>query len=356
MSERVVNPLVEQFQKGGAPRDLKLIAAQGVLPLKPVDLAELLCLLLGDADQAVRDAARGTLIAMPADQMLSLLKDRQTPPAVLAWAVGGRPETELREVALQNVSTPDEAIEAVAASLSESLAELVVINQTRLLRRTSMLEALESNPSLNNDQKRRLRELRESFHIGEEAPAPPPPPPAPPPPPEPEAAEPEAPPEPQTEQEAVVQYLSENERNDADKLSTVQRIVRMNTAEKVVTALKGSKEERSILIRDRNRLVSVAVLGSPRLTESEVEAFAAMKNISDEILRKIGANRDWTKKYTVITALVKNPRTPVGTSLGLVSRLSPRDMKSLAIDRNVPEPIRKRAQQFVKAQQEPQKK
>ena len=77
---------------------------------------------------------------------------------------------------------------------------------------------------------------------------------------------------------------------------------------------------------------------------SEIEGFAGMKNISDEVLRRIGTNRDWTKKYTVISSLVKNPRTPLGLAMGFVSRLQPRDVKALAVDRNVPEAIRKSAQ------------
>ena len=99
--------------------------------------------------------------------MLALLRDRETPEGVLAWGLTHRTEKELREAALQNPSTPDEAIEALAAELPETLAELVVINQVRLLRRTTMLVALEGNPGLSADQRRRLRELRESFHIGE---------------------------------------------------------------------------------------------------------------------------------------------------------------------------------------------
>ena len=73
-----------------------------------------------------------------------------------------------------------------------------------------------------------------------------------------------------------------------------------------------------------------------------------MKNVSDEVLRQIGNHRDWTKRYGVITNLVKNPRTPLAISLGMVSRLNPRDIKSIAVDRNVPEAIRKQAQKFVK--------
>lgn len=353
MSEtRIVNPLVAQFGKGGVPRDLRLLAAQGALPLKPSDLVELLHSLLADVDSQIRETAAATLTAVPVDELLPICRDKLTPPGVLAWVVTNRPQRELREATLQNVTLEDAAIEALAASLPEELAELVVINQTRLLRRTSLLQVLEANPRLNNDQKRRLRELRETFHIGGAAPAdhaPPPPPPAPPA--EPPASEEEdenLPEGPLTESDAMVRYLTEEERNEAAKVNTVQRIYRLNTAEKVITALKGSREERAILVRDANRLVSTAVLGSPRLTDPEIESFAGMRNLSGEILRQIGSHREWTRRYGVVANLVKNPKTPIGISLGLVSRLNPRDIKGLTVDRNVPEVIRKHAQKFLK--------
>jgi hypothetical protein len=349
---RVVNPLVQQFQRPGVPRDLRLMAAQGALPLKPADLLELLHLLLSDVDAQIRETASATLTGMPSEELVPICRDKQSPPGVLAWLVTNRPERELREATLQNVALPDEAIEALAASLSEELAELVVINQTRLLRSHSLLVAIEANPSLNNDQKRRLRELRETFRI--DGAAPPSHAPAPPPPPPPPAAEPAEevvdtlPEGPITESEAMVRYLTDEERNEGEKVNTVQRIYRLNTAEKVVTALKGSREERAILVRDPNRMVAAAVLGSPRLTEAEIESFAGMKSLSDELLRQIGNHREWTKRYGVVANLVKNPKTPIGISLGLVSRLNPRDIKGLTVDRNVPEVIRKQAQKFIK--------
>jgi hypothetical protein len=155
-------------------------------------------------------------------------------------------------------------------------------------------------------------------------------------------------PEPVTESDALVRYLSEEERGQADKVSAVQRIYRLNTAEKIITALKGSREERAVLVRDANRLVSTSVLGSPRLTEAEIESFAGMKSLSDEMLRIIGNHREWTKRYQVVANLVKNPKTPIGISLGLVSRLNARDIKGLTVDRNVPEVVRKHAQKFIK--------
>lgn len=367
---RASNPLVEQFRKGGVPRDLRLMAAQGLLPLKPSDLVELLHHLISDKDKEIGETAVASLKTRPVEEMLPILKDRETPVPVLDWALAHREERELREVVLQNTSLSDDAVQAIAPTLHEGLAELVVINQVRLLRRTSLLEALESNPGLSNDQKRRLRELRETFRIGE-AEAPPPAPPEPPPAPEPvpeevlaeQAAE-ETPAEETpaeepteagflTEEEAMVRYLSEDERQQTEKVSALQRLYRLNTAEKVITALKGSREERAILVRDPNRIVSTAVLGSPRLTEAEVEAFAGMKSVSDDILRQIGTNRDWTKKYGVMSNLVRNPRTPLAISIGMVPRLNPRDLKSISVDRNVPEVIRKHATRFVRNQGAP---
>jgi hypothetical protein len=352
MSEaRAANPLVEQFRKGGVARDLRLMAAQGALPLKPVDLLDLLQILLADAEEEIRTTAGATLEARPESELLPLLKDRSTPPEVLGWALAHRSEHSLREAALQNTSTTDAAIELVVASLPEALAELVVINQVRLLRSITLLEALESNAGLNNDQRRRLRELRETFRIGEEpvAPAPPPPEPVAPAPPPPVEEEPEEPAA--TEEEFVAHTLSEDERQESEKVSVAKRLFGLNTAGKVLAALKGGREERTILIRSPNRIVASAVLSSPRVTEAEIEAFAAMRNVSDEILRTIGKNREWTRSYPVVSNLVHNPRTPLAISMGLVSRLNPRDMKLLTSDRNVPEPIRKQAQKFVKSKQ-----
>jgi len=348
---RPTNPLVEQFRRGGVARDLRLMAAEGLLPLKPEDLLELWTDLVRDPDEGVRSAADKSLSSFAAAELRPVLKSRDTAPGVLSWAVAHRAEPELREVVLQNPSLPDEAIEALAPTLPQALAELVVINQTRLLRRTSLLVALESNAGLNNDQKRRLRELRETFRIGEVEAPPPAAPEAPPPEPEPE---PEIAPVGEgllTQDEYMVKILSEEERQQAEKVSTVQKIYRLNTADKLITAIKGTREERTILVRDPNRLVSMAVLGSPKVTEAEIEAFSAMKNISDQVLREIGKHREWTKRYTVINNLVRNPRTPIGIALNLVPRLNPRDVKGIAVDRNVPEAVRKQAQKFVKSPQ-----
>lgn len=112
-------------------------------------------------------------------------------------------------------------------------------------------------------------------------------------------------------------------------------------------AMKGTREQRSVLVRDPNKLVTIAVLSCPKLTETEVESFARMGNVSDEVLRIIGTTRTWVKNYSVAAALAKNPKTPPAISVGLVSRLNERDVKMLAVDRNVSEPVRIAARKMV---------
>jgi hypothetical protein len=116
---------------------------------------------------------------------------------------------------------------------------------------------------------------------------------------------------------------------------------------KVKLASKGTREQRAQLIRDPNKLVAAAVLSSPKLTEAEVESFAKMANVTEEVLRVIGNNRTWLKNYGVVLGLVKNPKTPPAISMQLLQRISERDMKMLAVDRNVPEALRLAARKFM---------
>jgi hypothetical protein len=128
---------------------------------------------------------------------------------------------------------------------------------------------------------------------------------------------------------------------DPQVLSSLPIIDRMKLA------MKGTRAQRAQLIRDSNKLVSAAVLSSPKLTEIEVESFARMANVSEETLRTIATSRTWTKNYGVVAGLTKNPKTPVALSMHFLQRLNERDLKSLSIDRNVPEPVRIAARKFV---------
>ena len=125
-----------------------------------------------------------------------------------------------------------------------------------------------------------------------------------------------------------------------ERASTVQRIAGLTVAQRMALAMKGTREERSILIRDPNKIVGVAVLSSPKLTETEVAAIARMASINDELLRMIANTRAWIKSYDVVLGLVKNAKTPLAVSMNLLSRLNEKDLRMLSQDRNIPDVLR----------------
>ncbi len=133
----------------------------------------------------------------------------------------------------------------------------------------------------------------------------------------------------------------------AERDSLFQKLSRMTFPERLKAASKGSREVRAILIRDPSKSIAMAVLMSPKVTEQEVESFARMGSIAEDILRAIAANRTWRKNYGIVLALTKNAKTPVGLSLNLMHRLNDRDLATLSTDRNVPEPLRVAARKKV---------
>jgi len=139
---------------------------------------------------------------------------------------------------------------------------------------------------------------------------------------------------------ADVASAEEEATDDQSRDSLIQQLANMSFTDRLKAAMKGSREMRGILIRDPNKMISAAVLSSPKLNEAEIESFSKMTNVSEEVLRIIGTNRAWTKNYSVIVGLTKNPKTPLGISLTLMARLNDRDVSTLAMDRNVPEPLR----------------
>jgi hypothetical protein len=132
-----------------------------------------------------------------------------------------------------------------------------------------------------------------------------------------------------------------------DEGGAAQRIARMNIAQRLGLAMKGSREERAVLIRDPNKIVAVAVLSSPKITETEIESIAKMASVSDEILRIIANTRQWMKRYAVMAALARNPKTPVAISMNLLPRLTDKDLRAISADRNVPEVLRITARQKI---------
>lgn len=131
------------------------------------------------------------------------------------------------------------------------------------------------------------------------------------------------------------------------KLNITQIVGRMTPSQKIKLALTGAKDARGILVRESSKIIAIAVLNNPRITLGEVENFAKSQNLSEDVIRKIGSNAEWTRKNTVAAALVFNPKTPVGISMSFMPRMSERELGQLEKSKSVPEAIRNNARQTL---------
>jgi hypothetical protein len=135
----------------------------------------------------------------------------------------------------------------------------------------------------------------------------------------------------------------------ADRMAVYQQIALMSVKDRVMLAIRGTREARMILVRDPNRIVSAAVIRNPRITDNEVESITAMKTVSEEVLRLVAGSRSYTKSYVIIHNLVRNPRTPIAISMGFLNRIQTKDLRQLSTNKNVPDVIRQTsARMFLK--------
>ncbi|HKV80883.1 MAG TPA: hypothetical protein VJP02_22220 [Candidatus Sulfotelmatobacter sp.] len=164
-----------------------------------------------------------------------------------------------------------------------------------------------------------------------------------------DAAEITAPPEPTS---ATTKPAPPKPAGETKRENTLQKINRLDVKGRIQLALKGSKEERSILIRDGTKVVAFAVLEAPKLSDGEVEKFASQKNVLETVLRQITLKRRFMKNYIVIRNLVANPRTPLDLGLGLMKNLLIQDLKNISANKEVSETIRKLALKMFKQKQD----
>jgi hypothetical protein len=136
--------------------------------------------------------------------------------------------------------------------------------------------------------------------------------------------------------------------HDHERGSALQKISKLDIKGRIQLAMKGTKEDRSILIRDSTKLVALAVLESPKITDGEVEKFANQKNVLEAVLRQIPMKRRFMKNYGIVRNLVANPRTPLDVSLGLMKNLLTADLRNLSSNKEVSDTIRKLATKMFK--------
>jgi hypothetical protein len=312
--------------------DEKLAVARGTTPIPQGSRLRVLVALAADPSEAVRRAAQATLDDLAEEDCADELAERTLDEAVARYfldAAHVRPP--LLPMLLTHPVAPPDAIVDLAAKAGPNAIPLLLDNIDLL--KTSALIALKDNPAYLTWQESPqtegvvievdLLEMLIAEAEAEDARI--------------AAGQPVA--APMTEEEEKKEGLS-------------GRIARMGVAQKVKMALLGSREERSILIRDGSRVVSRAVLSSPKLSDSEVEGFAGMKNVDQDVLRTISMSRKFMKNYTVMKVLVSNPRLPIDIGLTLIPRLIQNDLLLLSKNRDVADLIRKMAVKLSKTRQQ----
>ena len=261
-------PLLDFFKRGEVARDVRMMAAQGVLAPRAHEQLAILILLLDDQDSEIRTVASATLDQIPIDALKSFLARSDVPIGIREFFA----DRGVFPAEIPAIEADDPLIDVGGDVVGEPL-------------------------------------------VGAAA--------------------------------AGGQPGTENPEDDDARMGTTQAIAQMLFPDKLKAAMKGSREMRAILIRDPNKMISAAVLSSPKVSDSEVESFARMANVGEEILRTIGSNRAWLKNYGIVVGLTKNPKTPLAMSMKLMSRLNDRDLTMLSVDRNVPEPLRVAARKRV---------
>ncbi|HMD86308.1 MAG TPA: hypothetical protein VKO18_16585 [Terriglobia bacterium] len=335
---------MDLIRSGKAPEVIRRKGAEGNLPLPAEDKIEILTLLAAAPEAELREKALDTLQGWDRAEVRRVMASPRTAPDVLRFAAKQLlPEREeLREILLWNPSLPAEfhhllkpkpvpklAAVAAPAPPTQPPPEPVPLRAVQ--------EAAKEPPSKSEPKPATklaaeqtdveiLAKVAAGARIEDVVGAPV-----------------EVPPE-------VTKH--DDEVTPKDRETLIEKINRMTVVEKIKAALTGNMETRSILIRDSNKTISRAVLESPKISDTEAEGYAAAKNVSEEVLRLIAANRKFMKTYVVVRALVNNPRAPIDVTLRLIARINDRDLKGLSLNRNVPDVIRSMAAKAIKQKEE----
>jgi len=300
---------MEDLRHGRATRERKLAVCAGGAHLAPADRAELLAVLAGDADEMVSERAQDAILSQPIESFVEAIRREHVLPALLSYAskhLADKPG--VCDAMVQNKNCPAEYLVPVVRHLSAIGIQSLMEELDRISESAALASALEHSTLLTVDQKNQLHEIH-----GPGAPM---------------------------DEAALAEAAAAAEPDAARRQTLLQRLAKMTVAQRVQFAIKGGSDARRTLIRDSNKVVQRAVLQSPRLTDQEVEAFASMSSLTDEILRLIANNRNFRKNYTVVRNLINNPKTPIDVSLHMLPILNAIDLKRLTTNKNIPETLR----------------
>jgi hypothetical protein len=320
--EQLSAEVIEDLRHGRAPRERKIAVCTTGAHLPAVDRIEILTVLAKDEDEAVSSRAGEALINYAPEAFLEPLRRENAVPALFAYAgkeLGTKPG--IAEALLHNKNCGGEYLVPVVAQLSGMQVQELVLELDRVSATLELAAALERLPNLTAEHKSILQELRSTA----------------------------------IDEGRLAEAAAEAEPDPAKRQTMLQQIGRMTVAQRVQYAMKGSGEARRTLIRDSNKVVQRAVLQSPRLTDQEVEAYASMPNLTDEILRQIATNRNFRKNYVVVKNLINNPKTPLDLTLNMLPTLNAVDLKRLTSNKNVPDTLRTTALKLQRTRNEAKK-
>ena len=300
--------MLEEIRSGRTAQERKLAICSEAAALTPEDRVETLCILAADSDAAVREKAAGVLGTQPLKNVLAALARPGGAPEMFAYCAAEFPRRPgVADALAQNSTCPIEILRPVIRFLSASAIQELFEDLDRLSTSPTLVVALIACEVINADQRLMLLELQRS---------------------EPEPVE------------AFIEAMEAAEPDPGKRETLLQKLSRLRVVERVQLALKGGRGERLLLIRDPCRVVQRAVLQSPQLSEQEVESFANMASLTDEILRLIAGNRKYRKNYTILRALMFNPKTPLEVTLHLLPHMRPQEIKFLTTNKNVADTLR----------------
>jgi hypothetical protein len=298
---------------GRAHQERKLAICSGAVPLSPEDHAELLAVLVADADPLIAERAQNAVLMLPLEAYLASIKRSDADPRVFAYCadyLGDKPG--IPDALAKNPACPTVCVARVAPGLTAEGIQALLDNLERFTDDPLLVAAVAKCTGASETQKEMLGELEKGAISMIE----------------------------------LHEAAAEIEPDPIKRQTLMQRVTHMNVVQRLTLALKGGRTERMLLIRDPNKLVQRAVLQSPRLTDSEVEAFSAMTNLTGEILRQISSTRIFMKNYAIVKNLVYNPKTPLDVSLHLFPRLTAPDLLKLTANKNIPDTLRTTAQKL----------
>lgn len=339
MSER--SNLLEEILSGGN-RQLQELAAGGMVPLPPEQLVPLQVALAEGGDPEIASKARQSLRALDSRLVIAFL-ERQAAERELAWFGMNAEQPDVVEAIIRRGDVPRPLLVRLAPRLWPELQEILLLRQDAILDDPSILDALEENAQLTSYAKRRIWEYREHLLPRDKVPQK-----------RPEELQAAADRWTEEDVQEAIEAVREKPTEGGETIDEVQglnqgQVRLLPLPARIKLARNAGPQLRRVLVRDSSSQVALTVMRQNQLTDQEIELIAKSRSVVDDVLAEIPKRREWIRKYNVVRALARNPRTPLPQALRLLPRLSFNDLRSISRDRNVAQAVRSQAVRMSQA-------